>query len=319
MARPTLLDLLKQNGADPIVGVVDEAGRIVPEISGMSRIGLQEVKVPSVGMSRTIKGTGFPTCVRTAVASSPFRDVNEGVVPVVNAYERRTVETYVLNPRWECDKAIADRHEDGPLAYCATEAEGILRGAFMGLGTQFYYGRDNGGGAKGHPGLIDGIDASHTIDAGGTTASTGSSVWAVRFGPQAVQWVLGENGQVALSDLRTESIADGDGNRFTAYIQEILAYVGLQIASVHSLGRIKKLTADSGKTLTDDLISDLLATFPVGHSPDCLFMSRRSLKQLQQSRTATNATGAPAPFPTESFGVPILPSDSILDTESLTM
>lgn len=318
MPRPTLLDLLKQNGADAVVGIVDEAGRVVPEVSGNSLVGLAPVQVPNVGMTRTIKGLGFPTCVRTALPTAPFRDINEGVAALVNSYERRTVETYVLNPRWECDKAIADRHEDGPLAYCGNEAQGILQAALMGLGKQFYYGRGTGD-AKGHPGLIDALDSSHTIDAGGTTAGTGSSVWAVRFGPQAVQWVVGENGKVAVSDLRVESIADANGNRFSAYIQEILAYVGLQVASVHAVGRIKKLTADTGKTLTDDLISDLLATFPVGMRPDCLFMSRRSLKQLQQSRTATNATGAPAPFPTEAYGVPILPTDSLLDTEALTL
>jgi len=46
-------------------------------------------------------------------------------------------------------------------------------------------------------------------------------------------------------------------------------------------------------------------------------MNRRSLKQLQVSRTATNATGAPAPFPQESFGVPIIVTDAILSTEAL--
>lgn len=317
--RPTLLDLLKLNGADSTVGIVDEAGRIVPEIAGMSMVGATPVQVPNVGMSRTIKGTSYPTCVRTAIPIAPFRDVNEGVAPLTNSYDRRTVDTFVLNPRWECDKAIADRYEDGPLAYAAIEALGILQGAFMGLGSQFYYGRGAGGQAKGCPGLLASVDASYVVDAGGTTANTGSSVWAVKFGPQDVQWVLGENGRIAVSDLRVESIADGNGNRFSAYVQEILAYVGLQVASVHAVGRIRKITADSGKTLTDDMISELLSRFPVGRRPDVLFMSRRSLMQLQQSRTATNATGAPAPYPTEAFGVPILPSDSILNTESLSL
>jgi hypothetical protein len=46
-------------------------------------------------------------------------------------------------------------------------------------------------------------------------------------------------------------------------------------------------------------------------------MNRRSLRQLQQSRTATNSTGAPAPFPTEAFGVPIVVTDALLSTEAL--
>jgi hypothetical protein len=48
-------------------------------------------------------------------------------------------------------------------------------------------------------------------------------------------------------------------------------------------------------------------------------MSRRSLFQLQSSRTATNATGAPAPIPVESHNIPIAVTDSIVDTEKLTL
>ena len=98
----------------------------------------------------------------------------------------------------------------------------------------------------------------------------------------------------------------------------MLARTGLQFGSRCSAGRIKKLSAGSGRGLTDSLVADLLSKTPVGKTPDVLFMSRRSLKQLQSSRTATNATGAPTPFPTESHGIPIEVTDSIVDTESLT-
>jgi hypothetical protein len=158
------------------------------------------------------------------------------------------------------------------------------------------------------------------VDAGGTTAATGSSVWAVRWGPKNIQWVWGLNGQLALSDVREESVVDSGGvNRFTAYVQEILARPGLQVASLFSVARLKKLTADVGHTLTDDLIAQLLGLFPAGTQPDVLLMSRRSRAQLQNSRTATNSTGAPAPFPMDAFGIPIAVSDAILNTEALTL
>ena len=78
-----------------------------------------------------------------------------------------------------------------------------------------------------------------------------------------------------------------------------------------------ELTADTGKGLTDLLIADLLSRFPASRPPTELVMNRRSLMQLQKSRTATNATGAPAPIPTESFGVPIIVTDQISSTEAL--
>jgi len=49
--------------------------------------------------------------------------------------------------------------------------------------------------------------------------------------------------------------------------------------------------------------------------PDALFMTRRSLEQLRASRTATNPSGSPAGNPDNVAGIPIIVTDSILDTE----
>jgi len=304
MTMPTLLDIAKANGSDGVVGLIDEATKAHPEL----------VLAPA----RTIKGLNYKTLVRTANPTVGFRNANEGTAATKGTYENRLVETYILNPRWECDKAVADRYEDGPEAYIALEASAILEAAMQTLATQFYYG--TGADAKGFPGLLAAYDATNmVVDAGGTTATTGSSVWALRFGPKNVTWVYGNGGSLELSDVAEQRILDADDNPFTAYVQELLAYPGLQVASLYSIGRIKKLTADSGKGLTDDLIAELLSKFPVGVRPVVMLMTRRSLRQLQDSRTATNATGAPAPFPTEAFGVPIAPTDAITDTEALTL
>jgi len=141
----------------------------------------------------------------------------------------------------------------------------------------------------------------------------------VKWGPKAVQWVYGSDGQLSVSDVSEQRVLDTNNNPYTAYVQELLAYPGLQVGNRFAVGRIKKLTADSGKGLTDGLISQFLAKFPVGYKPDVLLMSRRSRMQLQMSRTATTPTGSPAPYPQEAFGVPIQETDSILDTEALTL
>jgi hypothetical protein len=62
-------------------------------------------------------------------------------------------------------------------------------------------------------------------------------------------------------------------------------------------------------------VYDLLTTFK--QPPDVIFSSKRSIEQLRKSRTATNATGAPAPTPTEVNGVPLVATESLLDTETL--
>lgn len=311
MPRPTLLDLAIQSGNDAAAGILDEAAIAVPEITGR----FAGVSIPNVGAARTIKGRGYKTLVRTALPTVNFRDANDGPVASKGTYEQRAVETYILNPRWECDRAVADQHEDGPAAYLATEGAAVTQAALQHVGKQFYYGTGND--AKGFVGLQSSYNTAIEVDAAGSTASTGSSVYAVRFGPNDVQWVLGENGALELTNPRIGDIIGSNSQPLTGYIQEMLAYVGLQVRSIYSVGRIKRLTADSGKGLSDGLIADLLAKFRPGFPPDVLFMTARSQAQLQKSRTATNPTGAPAPFPTEAFGIPIVVTECLTNTESV--
>ncbi|HUU10562.1 MAG TPA: hypothetical protein VM431_08500, partial [Phycisphaerae bacterium] len=287
MTRPTLLDIAKANGSDAAAGLIDEAAKVHPEIV--------------IGEARTIQGINYKTLVRTAVPTgSSFRDANEGVAAVKGTYENRLVECFIFNKRWECDKAVADCYEDGPEAYIALEADAILEAGFQDLCTQFYYGTNaTYGNAKGFPGLLQAYDSTNmVVDSGGTTDSVATSVWGVKFGPKAVQWVLGRNGEVALDDPRVESVLDSGGsNKFTAYVQELLMRPGLQVGSQRYVVRIKKVTTDATMGLTDAKLAAALGKFPAGIVPDIWLMNRRSLMQLQAARTAYSPTGAPALIP----------------------
>ena len=301
MAMPTLLDIAKANGRDGVADLISETSKAVPEVT--------------MGFARTIKGLNYKTLVRTGLPTVGFRNANEGAAATKGTYENRLVETYIFNPRWTCDKAVADASEDGAAGYIAMEASAIMEAAFQWLGAQFFYGTSND--SKGFPGLLAAVDTTNMVyDATGSTSNTGSSVWAVKFGPKDVAWVYGLNGQLSLSDPSEAPYYDGT-NYFTAYWQELLAYPGLQVGNTRCIGQIKNLTEQTNKMLTDAMVYELLAKFPVGGPPDVLFMNRRSLKQLRASRTATNATGVPAPLPTEVGGIPIAVTDSILSTEAI--
>lgn len=312
MSMPTLLDIAKANGSDAVAGLIDEAARTHPELT--------------LGFARPIKGLNYKTLVRTGVPTGgSFRAANAGVAAVKGTYENRLVECFIFNKRWECDKAVADRYEDGAEAYIALEASAIVEAGAQDLCQQFYYGRNAVfGNIAGFPGLLDAYDATNmVVDATGTTDNTCSSAWLVRFGPKDAGWVWGNNGGLEMEDAREESITPDPTNaptaRLTAYIQELLAYPGLQVGSINSLVRIKKLTADAGKGLTDALIYAALAKFPAGIVPDVILCSRRSVQQLRASRTATNATGAPAPLPTEVEGIPVRVTDALSNIETLTL
>lgn len=311
----TLLDIAKMNKSDAMAGLIDETTKAHPELTEIN--------------ARTIKGINYKTLVRVALGrtTGSFRDANAGTVPIKSTYENRLVETYILEARSRTDVAVADSHEDGPQAAIALETEGIMEGEMQGLASQMFYGTGTGGNSAGFPGFIQMYDSTNmVVDAGGTTAATGSSVWLVREGPKDVTWVWGNNGQLTATPLRRETVTDPNDSTkfFDAYVQTVYGRPGLQVGSLRSICRIKKLTADSGKTLTDALITAALAKFSAGMGPNVIFMSRRSAQQLQASRTATNPTGTPAPFATSVVGmngenIPVKITEALLDTESLTL
>ncbi len=302
MTLPTLLDIAKSRGSEGLSALVDEVQLAVPEIR--------------MGASRPIKGIQYKQNVRTALPGGSFRNANEGTSPVKSNFEERLFNCFIANPIWTCDKAVADAHEDGAASYIATEASGITMGQFIHVGKQFYYGTGND--AKGFPGLLAMYNAdAMTVDATGSTANTGSSVWFVKWGPMGVQFLYGNNAELKLSDVKEVVETDSNGKKMTVYHQEMLAWIGLKLASLNSVVRIKNLTAQAGKGLTDALMADAMAKFPVGWKPDVIFASRRSITQLRKSRTATTETGKEVPTPQDFDGIPLVPTDSIVDTEAI--
>lgn len=312
MASQTLLDIAKLNGNDMLTGLIEDNLNVAPEFA--------------VVPARTIRGTSYRTVIRTGLPTVGFRDANGSTTASKSSFENRMVEAFILSSLITVDKAVAQAYEDGPEAWQALEASGVMKAAMQKLGTVFYYGRNSThGDTKGFPGLLGTYDSTNNVvDAGGTTATTGSSVWLVKFGPQDVQWVVGNNGSIDLSDFRTETISG-----VPSYVADLTSWIGAQTTNENSIVRIKKLTADSGKGLTDSLIAEAISKFPAGVMPDAIFMNRRSMLQLQRSRTVViNANGnskggnnvenIPA-IPSEAFGIPIHVTDQISSVEALTL
>jgi len=247
-------------------------------------------------------------------AENDGREYDHGVDTVV------TVTLKILD--WSCkvDVAVADAwRKGGREAYLRRQALRHLRAAFYAYELQVINGTIDGSAAgfTGFANVLDDSDDAMVVNAGGTTADTASSVYAVRLSEDHVAGVMKGDGLVDIGEV---SIVPGAGSatgELPVYYQPASTWLGIQVGSAYSFGRICNLTADSGKGLTDDLISDLLSEFPAGYEPNLLLMNRRSLKQLQQSRTATSQSGAPAPFPEESFGIPIQKVESIINTEAL--
>ncbi|ODA28067.1 hypothetical protein A6X21_14495 [Planctopirus hydrillae] len=294
----TLLDIAKKNGSDRTVGLIEETVVATPELQ--------------LGAARTIKGISYPVLVRNSVPKGGFRSANEGTERVKSEYVNKTFEAMIFNPQWAMDKAVAMADEDGPAAAMAREAQGIMLGSMIHLAMQFYYGVNND--AKGFPGLEAQYDLTGmTLDAEG---AGGRSVWAVKFGPQHVQWLWAQDGTgLVVTPEREQTLYDANGKPYTGILQEINTRVGLQLGSRHSAARIANLDGTTGHTLNDDLMFDLLAKFPADVRPDMFLMNTKSLNELRKSRTATNATGTPAPLPTEVGNIPIMLTEALKDNE----
>lgn len=316
MPSVTLLDLMKlRNGSDGLLHLVDAIGKAAPEVLALP--------------SETIKGTSYDTVIVTDLPTVGFRNLNQGVAASSAKFETRKAECHILDCRIEVDKAAAASHDKGPDDLMARYSRLTGKSSILTVGKQTIYGTAND--SKGFFGLQEMVDSTMTLDAGGTTATTGSSVYMVFAGEFGVQYIYGMDTTFDLQPFIDGEGEDATGAKFQAWVSYLNARVGLANSSPYSVGRIKDCTEDSGKGLTDSLLSQLLEKFPTDCFPTHILMNRRSRGQLQRARTVTlmgngggkggnvaSQSGNIAPLPTEFEGIPIIATDSILNTETLS-
>jgi len=314
MAQATLLDIAKLNGNDKIVGLIEENLTYAPEVANFP--------------FRQIKGTSYRTVTRTGFPTVGFRSANEGVVPGKSTWSNSLVECFILASAIQVDKAVALAHEDGMPALEMLEASGVMKQALIEIGSQIWYGLSAD--AKGFAGIKAATPTTSTIilDSSGSDAAVQTSVYFVKYGNQGVSLIGGNGSTFSLGEFRDQTLYDSADAAYEGRVAGLNSWLGLQVANANCVGRIYNVGADSetGDTLTDSKIAQLLQKFPVGYMPDAIWMNRRSNGQLQRSRTVTINSGpgsakvassveAVAPWPTSAFGIPIVVTDSIVSTD----
>lgn len=303
MPQANLLDIAKLNGSDTIVGLIEETLTYAPEVQILP--------------ARTIRGTSYKIASRVSYPGVGFRAANEGSTPTKSEFENQLIECYILSGAVQADVAVARAYEDGEQAWKDVESVGVMRQAMIELGSQVIYGTSVD--SKGFPGL----QAIHTafnsglvVGAGGSTAL--SSVYGINTDTQGVQLVFGSGTTFELGEWRIENV--GTSSVYPAHVANLTAWVGMQVGSKYSVGRLSGVGSDSGAGVTDARLAELLSKYPVGYRPNYWLMNRRSAFQLQSSRSTAfsalgskSATGAEvfAPLPLESNGIPIVITDSI--------
>jgi len=244
-----------------------------------------------------------------------FRLVNEGITNGNGTFEQVTISCALLDGSFSRDKAIALGYKDGPVAYMDGEAMDSLAETFFNA-EKAIFRADLNKQFTGLPGnaYFDAITVdSQVINAGG---DGGRSVWLLRSAKNGISVIAGNNGNVEMATEDATVVAyDASDRPYTALHRSIMGWFGLQVGSQYDAVRIANIDGTTGHKLTDTLIAEALVKFKAGMGPTLIAMSRTSHYELQASRTAVNPTGAPAPFPTEAFGIPIEVTDAIPEDE----
>jgi hypothetical protein len=297
----TTSEVAKFNDSDLDIGILSEVLNDAPVLAAIA--------------AKSIAGVTYNYLKETAAPNVGFRSENAGRENSVGQYTKVAVDLKILDASYYLDIAVAEADERGASAALATQAVSHLRSAMFHAEKEIING-DQTGGFGGFADQISALSNSMCVNAGGSTADTGSSVYAVVSSPAEVSVVWGQSGEINVGDTVVQK-HDATTGSYPVYYTPISAYCGLQVGTDYSLGAIRNITEDSSAKLTDDMIADLLSKFPAGKRPSMLVMNRRSLAQLRDSRVASHPTGAPVPFPSDSFGVPIVVSDAVGSAEAL--
>lgn len=311
--------------ADSIADALDLAEN---EVSDLLNEAPFVAKLPA---EKSSNGTTHKYTKRTGAPIVGFRSPNQGRNLSKSADTLVSVDLKIMDWSYGVDKAVADAwRKGGPEAWISREGLAHIAAALFAYEQQAFYGTLAAAMGAGHAdpdigfvGMMESATvllktASMCVNAAGTTVGGATSVWGIRRGTNDLLGVYNGDGPIAeLGETIVQQMVDDNGKSYPGYYTPACTWLGLQVGSAYSFGRICNLTAEASHTLTDDMISLLIAKFPANKKPDVLVMNRQSQQQLQDSRTATNPSGQPAPFPEEAFGIPIEVTDSITSTETL--
>ena len=284
-------------------------------------------EAPFLGAVRSIpasNGTDHHWLQYNTAPPVGFRDLNDGIVQGQSQDLFITTNCRIADGSYYLDMRAVANYVLGDLI--ARENARHLRSVLAAVERQVFVGTPangtggTGGNALGFEGIVstgrlDALAGQPVINAGGSTADTQSSVFLVNDTMDSAALVIGNDGNITVSPAFQTRIAGTTGH-FNAWAVDIASYYAWQWGGNFSVSRIANVETGAS-LLNDDLIARAINLHPANRRPTLIAMNRDAERQLRESRTATNATGAPAPFATEAFGIPIVVTDQIPGDEAV--
>ena len=298
--RYTIIDALQPNLV--LGGVINEVTEQAPEVGQFP-------------IFRLTEGLTYRTQFLVELPTTGFRKLGDGIAASKGRYEEREFKCFLFSGRAEAEKAAGAADSGGIEAVEARAINGTMLSAVLELGSQIFYGVVNE--ADGFPGLkaFTAFGGAYTLNATGTTDGTASSVYGVKFGDDYARMIHGKGDPFMLGDFRDQDITGNNNKPIPGRVADLEGWIGMQLAHKACVVRICNLTAQTGKGLTDELGGTALDLLPTGIKPDVWFMSKRSRTQLRKSRSTPE--NVYPDMPTEMEGIPIIVTDSILNTDSV--
>lgn len=354
---PTALQIAQGMNAPLSIGLFMAVRTVTPLLSAFD--------------ARTAATNKFLTLAVVSLPSSSFVNIGEGLSSSEGTLELREFSCSeiggLIKAEVESSRLWDAYHQASGYTWFDLQTELRLKADMRNIERQIIQGTAND--AKGFPGAKEmtpynaganvmnvgvspqaGKFQKAVINAGGTTANTASSVYSFVFGETEAQLVLGNaTGPeiLRMSPIIQQMLAP-DSNSPTKLSMHNLAeargYLGLAVNGFntevagqtvpvqYAVRRIANLTADSGHTLTDQMMDQLKRSHGSGRVPGLFAMSYRSGQQLAASRAPTainffmgqsgnanETTFVTYPPPPDNWqGIPIVyPDEAVPETDAI--
>lgn len=255
----------------------------------------------------TVPGTSVDVGIIVADTPGEFRAPYVGKAVNSSVVRTETVQLKYNDFSWILDEQLAIGNVSGGVdGACARESESAVKGGLLTMENAAFHGVKNGETTI-YKGLADWVDAAHTLDAQGTGDKL-TTVWVINW--SAVKLYVGQNGRVETGDITRQLVTDGDGKPYFAYAQPISMYSGVSACDLNGIVKIANIAPGM---LDDDMIFDAMSLLGAGKTPDALFLSRSSARDLRISRTSYNPAGKPVESVKDVDGVPVYITSALPD------
>lgn len=264
----------------------------------------------------TIQGLAYPYNREETLPGVNFRKINEAYTPTVGIVNRLVEVLRPFGCESDCDRALVS-------AYGNSQRVQRLKMHLKATAIKFVQTMLYGNSPSSRAGVayddVDGFDGiqaragtAQTIDAGGTTGTSGSSVFAIKFGDTAVTGLQTAEG-IDVEDL-------GILETKPVYRTRVEHIAGLAIFHGKAIGWVKDL--DGGThTLSVADMDELMDK--IDGTPSAFIMSKRSRREL---KTNCHSLGVMLGSSFDALGrrmqawgdVPIYVSDAVIDSETVS-